>query len=52
MTEGHLEDGKPQKPSNDTKSGKYKQHGKEEVGKAQKNKNSSNQGKAQNQHFP
>jgi hypothetical protein len=33
--EGHLEEGKPQKPANDTKSGKTKQNGKEELRKAQ-----------------
>jgi hypothetical protein len=43
--EGHLEEGKPQKPAYSTKSGKGKQIGKEEVGKAQKSKKSSNQGK-------
>jgi hypothetical protein len=60
--EGHLEDGKPQKPVNDTKSGKAKQNGKEELRKAQKSKKSSNSKqtlkistkaqKAQNQHSP
>jgi hypothetical protein len=50
--EGHLEEGKPQKPSNGTKTGKAKQNGKGGLGKTQKSKNSSNQGKAQNQHSP
>jgi hypothetical protein len=39
--EGHLEEGKPQNPVNDTKSGKAKQNGKEELGKAQKCKKNS-----------
>jgi hypothetical protein len=39
--EGYLEEGKPQKPANGTKSGKAKQNGKEEIGKAQKSKKSS-----------
>jgi hypothetical protein len=39
--EGYLEEGNPQKPANDTKSGKAKQNGKEELGKAQKSKKSS-----------
>jgi hypothetical protein len=34
--EGYLEEGKPQKLANDTKSGKAKQNGKEELRKAQK----------------
>jgi hypothetical protein len=33
--EGHLEEGKSQKPANGMKSGKTKKNGKEEVGKAQ-----------------
>jgi hypothetical protein len=33
--ECHLEEGKPQKPTKGTKSGKAKQNGKEEVRKAQ-----------------
>jgi hypothetical protein len=40
--EGHLEDGKLQKPANGTKSGKAKQNGKKELGKAQKSKKSLN----------
>jgi hypothetical protein len=40
--EGHLEEEKPQKPTNDTKSGKVKQNGNKELGKAQKSKKSSN----------
>jgi hypothetical protein len=43
--QGHLEEGKPQKPANGTESGKTKQKDKEEFGKAQKSKKSSNQGK-------
>jgi hypothetical protein len=39
--EGHLEEGKPQKPTKGKKSGKAKQNGKEEPGKAQKSKKSS-----------
>jgi hypothetical protein len=39
--EGHLEEGKPKKPSNGMKSGKAKKNGKEELGKAQKSKKSS-----------
>jgi hypothetical protein len=39
--EGHLEEGKPQKPANGTKSGKVKQNGKKELRKAQKSKKSS-----------
>jgi hypothetical protein len=63
--EGHLEEGKPQKPTKDMKSGKGKQNGKEKLRRAQKSKKSSNQGKssklaqklkinirAQNQHSP
>jgi hypothetical protein len=42
--EGHLEEGKPQKSANGTKSGKTKQTGKEELEKAQP------KAKAQNQH--
>jgi hypothetical protein len=34
--EGHLEEGKPQKLANGTKSGKAKQNGKEELGKSSK----------------
>jgi hypothetical protein len=34
--EGHLEEGKPQKPTKGKKSGKAKKNGKEELGKAQK----------------
>jgi hypothetical protein len=34
--EGYLEEGKPQKLANDTKNGKVKQNGKEELRKAQK----------------
>jgi hypothetical protein len=40
--EGHLEEGKPQKPTKDKKSDKAKQNGKEELGKAQKSKKSPN----------
>jgi hypothetical protein len=36
--EGHLEEGKPQKPTTGKKGGKAKQNGKEELGKAQKSK--------------
>jgi hypothetical protein len=32
--EGHLQEGKPQKPANDTKNGKAKQNGKKELRKA------------------
>jgi hypothetical protein len=39
--EGHLEEGKPQKPANGMKSGKAKQNGKKELRKAQKSKKSS-----------
>jgi hypothetical protein len=39
--EGHLEEGKLQKPANGMKSGKAKQNGKEELRKAQKSKKSS-----------
>jgi hypothetical protein len=46
--EGHLEEGKPQKPIKGMKSGKVKQNGKKELRKAQKSKKSSNQRKAQN----
>jgi hypothetical protein len=38
--QGHLEEGKPQKPANDTKSGKAKQNGKKDLRKAQKSKKS------------
>jgi hypothetical protein len=44
--EGHLEEGKPQKPTKGSKSGKAKQNGKEEQ---EKLKIST---KAQNQHSP
>jgi hypothetical protein len=44
--EGHLEEGKQEKPANGTKSGKVKKNGKEELRKAQKSKKSSNQGKS------
>jgi hypothetical protein len=50
--EGHLEEGKPQKPANDTKSGKAKQNGKEEIRKAQKSKKSSNRGKSSKSTLP
>jgi hypothetical protein len=57
--EGHLEEGKPQKATNDTKSGKTKQNGKEELRRGQKSKKSSNSRqtlkistKTQNQHSP
>jgi hypothetical protein len=57
--EGHLEEGKPQKPANSTKGGKSNQNGKEELRKTQKSKNrlKSTQKlkrarKAQNQHSP
>jgi hypothetical protein len=39
--EGHLEKGKPQKPTKDMKSSKVKQNDKEELKKAQKSKKSS-----------
>jgi hypothetical protein len=39
--ECHLEEEKPQKSANGIKSGKTKQNGKEELGKAQKSKKSS-----------
>jgi hypothetical protein len=39
--EGHLGEGKPQKPANGMKSGNAKQNGKEELRKAQKSKKSS-----------
>jgi hypothetical protein len=39
--EGHLEEGKLQKPTKSMKSGKAKQNGKEELGKAQKSKKRS-----------
>jgi hypothetical protein len=39
--EGHLEEGKPQKPANGTKSGKAKENGKKKLRKAQKSKKSS-----------
>jgi hypothetical protein len=39
--EGHLKEGKPQKPANGMKSGKAKQNGKKELRKAQKRKKSS-----------
>jgi hypothetical protein len=55
--EGHLREEKPQKPTTDKKSGKAKQNGKQELGKAQKRKKSSKSTqklkrarKAQNQH--
>jgi hypothetical protein len=38
--EGHLDEGKPQKPTKGKKSGKAKQNGKEELRKAQKSKKS------------
>jgi hypothetical protein len=44
--EGHLEEEKPQKPTEGMKSGKGKQNGKKELGLAQKSKKSSNQGKS------
>jgi hypothetical protein len=50
--EGHLEDGKPQKPANGMKSGKAKQNGKEELGNTQKSKKSSNQGKTSKSALP
>jgi hypothetical protein len=39
--EGHLEDGKPQKPTEGTKYGKAKQNGKEELERAQMSKKNS-----------
>jgi hypothetical protein len=39
--EGHLEEGKPQKPANGTKSGKAKQNSNEELEKAYKSRRSS-----------
>jgi hypothetical protein len=39
--EGHLEERKPQNPTKDTKRGKAKQNGKEELRKAQKSKKGS-----------
>jgi hypothetical protein len=39
---GHLEEGKPQKPTKGMKSGKAKQNGKKELRKAQKSKKDSN----------
>jgi hypothetical protein len=44
--QGHLEEEKSQKPANDTKSEKAKQNDKEELGKAQRSKKNSNQGKS------
>jgi hypothetical protein len=44
--EGHLEEGKPQKPTKGKKSGKTKQNGKKELGEAQKSKKNLNQGKS------
>jgi hypothetical protein len=38
--EGHIEEGKPQKPTKGMKSGKAKQNGKKELRKAQKSKKS------------
>jgi hypothetical protein len=43
--EGHLEEGKPQKPTKDKKSGKAKQNGKEKLRKARK---AQTKAKAQN----
>jgi hypothetical protein len=40
--EGHLEEGKPQKPTKGMKSGKAKQNSKKEQRKAQKSKKGSN----------
>jgi hypothetical protein len=45
--EGHLEEGKPQKPIKGIKSGKVKQNGKEELSRARK---AQTRAKAQNQH--
>jgi hypothetical protein len=39
--EGHLEEGRPQKPTKGMESGKAKQNGKEELRKEQKSKKSS-----------
>jgi hypothetical protein len=63
--ECHLEEGRPQKPTKGTKSGKANQNGKEELRKTQKSKKCSkstqklkrarkaqNSTKAQNQHSP
>jgi hypothetical protein len=50
--EGHLEDGKPQKLTTDTKSGKSKQNGKEELRKAQKSKKSSKHNKSSKSTLP
>jgi hypothetical protein len=57
--ECHLDEGKPQKPTEGTKSGKAKQNDKEELREAQKSKKSSKSKqklkmntKAQNQHSP
>jgi hypothetical protein len=44
--EGHLEEGKPQKPTEGMKSGNAKQNGKKKLGIAQKRKKSSNHGKS------
>jgi hypothetical protein len=44
--QGHLEEEKSQKPANDMKSEKAKQNDKEELGKAQRSKKNSNQGKS------
>jgi hypothetical protein len=60
--ECHVEEGKPQKPANSTKSGKVKQNGKKELRKPHRSKKSSKPRqklkintkaqKAQNQHSP
>jgi hypothetical protein len=57
--EGHLEDGKPQKPIEGIKSGKAKQYGKEKLRRAHNRHRSSkeqeklkNDTKAQNHHSP
>jgi hypothetical protein len=50
--EGHLEEGKPQKPANSTESGKAKQNGKEELGKAQTKAKAQNQYKSSKSTLP
>jgi hypothetical protein len=51
--EGHLEEGKSQKSTKDTKSGKTMQNGTEELRNAQKSKKiSKSTQKTQNQHTP
>jgi hypothetical protein len=50
--EGHVEEGKLQKPTKGTKSGKAKQNGKEEQENLKRARKALTKAKTQNQHSP